>query len=523
VPIRQCQLETPRELHFEATNLVDANTTMCNRLLVRLEKSMAMMVIASLGALLATPVDAQSPTSSGTPLPTEAPQNDAGEMRYGVTRVDTEVFVPISVETGNAELSAESYNRLSKLPKNAYADPGRPIEILLHPAMIEDGVVGSKGIKTELRLDKTRDALQAAWGAPLHEVGYRVHESADPIVGFGDSASVAQIRVQFGIDSTLAKVFYLTDRGTLYKDGSVSYVDSESGKLSYGFAIVNIDRHLEKPISGPWGWVTRFFEGDPPTPSADGIGTSPIVDFKHFSSVITKNLQLTGEDQVLVYIHGYRSSFDQVVQDAAMLGYLTKFPGPVIAYAWPSNTNVLDYDRDYETANRTIPRFQDFLESLRTIPGLKRINVVAHSMGSRVLFWALKGRPNLHLNELVMVAGDVAQEDFNQYFKDVRREAARFTLYSTQTDVALFFSSKIHNEARIGFSENGAAPFTLPGIDTIDATDVVKDLLSHGYQLNSDLPRTDIIYALRSDPVSKRGCLEWHDNVTKDFLHYRCR
>src|SRR5205807_4324467 len=136
------------------------------------------------------------------------------------------------------------------------------------------------------------------------------------------SASVAQVKFAINANYTSAKMLYLTDRGTSrLSDGGVSYDSTESGKLSYGLAIVQIDRHLEQPISGPWDWVTRFFKGDPTPPSADRLTNSPITDFRHFSSVLARNLRQTRQDQVLVYIHGYRTSFDQVVQDATILGY----------------------------------------------------------------------------------------------------------------------------------------------------------------------------------------------------------
>jgi esterase/lipase superfamily enzyme len=494
---------------------------MRNHLLGHLHNSVVAALIVVSAACSVNPAGAQPPTAPTAAVPTPRPEVRAGEIRYGVRRVNTEVLVPISLETGDAELSPESTYRLSQLPRNAY--PTKPVEISLHPAGIEDGIVGSWGITPELRASKTREVLHMAYTG--HSFDYHVREARNPILGFGDSSSVSQIHMEFDVEYTFAKVLYVTDRGPRYgSDGRiVSYDNTEPGRLSYGLAILQINKHLDKPVAGPWDWVTRFFKGDPKPPSTDKLSTRPIADFAKFSFLLARNLRQATENQILVYIHGYRTSFDQVVQDATVLGHLTKFPGPVIVYSWPSDGTISGYDHDYEAADRTIPRFQDFLESLRAIPGVKRIDVVAHSMGSRVLFWALKGRTSLHLNEVVMVAGDVAQEDFKQYFKDVRPQATRFTIYSTQTDFALFASSKLHNAARVGFSAGGDTPFMLPGMDAIDATAVVQDLLSHGYQLNSDLPRTDIIYALRSDPIDKRGCLEWNNGAMKDFLHYTCR
>src|SRR2546423_1309399 len=47
-------------------------------------------------------------------------------------------------------------------------------------------------------------------------------------------------------------------------------------------------------------------------------------------------------------------------------------------------------------------------------------------------------------------------------------------------------------------------------LDAVDATDVVVDILTHAYHLDSKLPQTDLSSPFSAaTPVDRRGCVEW--------------
>ena len=133
----------------------------------------------------------------------------------------------------------------------------------------------------------------------------------------------------------------------------------------------------------------------------------------------------------------------------------------------------------------------------------------------------MQRNPSVRLGEVVMVAGDTSVEDYKQYFNSIRSNATRFTLYATKTDIALYASSQLHNVKRIGFWNGDKTPFTFRGLDSVDATNAVQDIISHGYFLNSELPKTDIIYALRSQAAATRGCLQQQTGGPV-YYFYKC-
>src|SRR5690606_31245992 len=49
------------------------------------------------------------------------------------------------------------------------------------------------------------------------------------------------------------------------------------------------------------------------------------------------------QGRVLLYVHGYRETFETTSKDAAQIARMTGFDGPVIQYSWPSQGEVLKY------------------------------------------------------------------------------------------------------------------------------------------------------------------------------------
>jgi esterase/lipase superfamily enzyme len=57
-----------------------------------------------------------------------------------------------------------------------------------------------------------------------------------------------------------------------------------------------------------------------------------------------------GGHDVLVYVHGYNTSFETAALDAARLSDGVKFVGDTMVFSWPSRASLLDYGYDRESA-----------------------------------------------------------------------------------------------------------------------------------------------------------------------------
>ena len=60
--------------------------------------------------------------------------------------------------------------------------------------------------------------------------------------------------------------------------------------------------------------------------------------------------QAGGEPDVLIYVHGFRQTFEGSVLDAARLSDGIKFRGATMVFSWPSKAGFFDYAYDRESA-----------------------------------------------------------------------------------------------------------------------------------------------------------------------------
>src|SRR5579863_2902533 len=120
--------------------------------------------------------------------------------------------------------------------------------------------------------------------------------------------------------------------------------------------------------------------------------------------------------QVLVYVHGYYTSFVTAVETGMTLQKGLHFPGPVIVYSWPARkTSVTSYARDEKSASWSMPHFIDFLGNItKAFPGMP-VSFAGYSLGSRfvtdgIAFYRRQGCSNC-FGRAVLFAPDVFTAD----------------------------------------------------------------------------------------------------------------
>jgi esterase/lipase superfamily enzyme len=166
------------------------------------------------------------------------------------------------------------------------------------------------------------------------------------------------------------------------------------------------------------------------------------------------------QDDVLLYIHGYDNTFEDALLRAAQLQLDLDFPGKTVAFSWPSlgkevayadddpEQGRLAYRDDLQAADASVEALVETLQTLAPAGRGRRIHVVAHSMGNRILLGALRqlaasGQAPL-IDQLVMAAPDVAVKELAEAEPALAQLAGRTTIYCSQKDIALMVSSRIH-------------------------------------------------------------------------------
>ncbi|MEW5916724.1 MAG: alpha/beta hydrolase [Gemmatimonadota bacterium] len=301
-----------------------------------------------------------------------------------------------------------------------------------------------------------------------------------------DSAEYVLIDVQFG-----------TNR-TVIGDGAPNdFFGPDRSTLSVGTARVSIPvaRHrpgnLERP--GRFLWIRK--REDPRNHVVlQHVTVASLDQWK-------ASLQQGGAERIFVYVHGYSNRFDAAARKAAQLSYdLGIEDGVTAMFSWPSQGTPQGYPADEPAVEASIPAFRDFLRAMRDARPNALIDVICHSMGSRLVSAVLRefarDSADVRLVNVVYAAADIDAQVFReQVLPEIRGAASRVTLYASANDRALSLSRQFHAGWRAGLS--GDSLLVADGLDTIDASRLDTDWLGHGYFAESKQVIDDLFMLVR--------------------------
>jgi esterase/lipase superfamily enzyme len=287
-------------------------------------------------------------------------------------------------------------------------------------------------------------------------------------------------------NTTTVRVFFGTDRRpvTLSEAIFANEPSTDAGRLSLGWCEVSIPRlvHRIGDIERPTFWTlntTDWFEN----PDRHFmIQVRKIATESEFRSSLRQAVE-QGNKQILLFIHGYNTSFDDAMYRSAQLAVDLKFRGATALYSWPSNASVLRYAADRDQSLLTLPSFKRFIRELSQNSGATTIHVIAHSMGNNALVHGLSelAREETsppHFRQIIMAAPDVDRREFERLADAFSRSADHFTLYAADNDRALGTAEALLGDPRIGDSR---PMFLRRGLDSIDASSIIKGFLKHSY------------------------------------------
>jgi esterase/lipase superfamily enzyme len=183
-----------------------------------------------------------------------------------------------------------------------------------------------------------------------------------------------------------------------------------------------------------------------------------------------------GPDDVLIYVHGFKQTFETAALDAAHLSDGIKFRGRTMVFAWPSKAGLFDYAYDRESAMWSRDQFERVLRSLVATASAGRVHIVAHSMGTMLTLESLR---QLHartgdavadrIGAVVFAAPDIDMDVFSAAIERIGSLSAKITVIAATTDRALALSGQIAGGmTRVGAAEKAAIEQL--GVRVIDAS-----------------------------------------------------
>lgn len=339
----------------------------------------------------------------------------------------------------------------------------------------------------------------------------------------------------FGAEVTCVRVFYGTNRAIVDTAAGEAEVDvdlvarGDAGELRLGRADVWLPRL--KPDGTPRArGETPLLTGTPPE-DPEALQRYVMVTRitaqgrERFVNALSDAVSDTrGERSILLFVHGFNVGFEPALIRSAQLtvdlSEDQRFdPGAPVLFAWPSQASASPwaYFGDQRLADAAVPHLTAFLDLLLDEVRPARLNIIAHSMGNRVLTQALEvyaeqrlathDRPHVEFR-IILAAADVERDVFGIVAGKLDRLEPNVTVYASDDDTALWVSRFLNRRPRLGQTD-GDRPWIrdVSGYTTIDATPVASALFGLGHSYYSDNPfiLNDIRCALADLPINARA------------------
>ncbi len=216
--------------------------------------------------------------------------------------------------------------------------------------------------------------------------------------------------------------------------------------------------------------------------------------------------QATSGRNLLIYVHGFNTTFETAALDAARLSDGVKFAGETMVFSWPSRAKLLDYGYDRESAMWSRDAFDQVLEGLLASPTIGRINIVAHSIGTMLTMEALRqlyakygDYAADHVGAVVFAAPDIDMDVFTASVQRIGPLAAKVTIITSTNDRALAVSRWVNGSTtRVGSAEK--AQLEKLGLRVIDASAQGWGIINHDLFLSNASVRQAIRDAIGGYP-----------------------
>jgi len=241
-----------------------------------------------------------------------------------------------------------------------------------------------------------------------------------------------------------------------------------------------------------------------------------------FKAEIAAALRAAKSPTVTLYVHGVRNDFGEAVLTADILWRAAGQAGVPVAFSWPGDSHGLFfYFKDMEGGEFSVFHLKETLRLLAEVPGLRSINIVAHSRGSSVATTALREmiiaarasgrdpRKVLKVENLILAAPDldvgiVRQRLMAEHFGPA---FGRISVYMNPRDSTLALAQDVMSGTRFGrltygeLTENDRRIFDrIRNVDFINVANVVGGS-GHSYFTRNPAVLADIGMVLRRSAV----------------------
>jgi esterase/lipase superfamily enzyme len=290
-------------------------------------------------------------------------------------------------------------------------------------------------------------------------------------------------------------VFFVTNRRHGNGKSGADTFSGERGEPHYGQCHVEFS---PIPVINQLGSNVPFYV--PKETNRVSVAKQP--DQQLFWGELVSASQRTTSKSVIVFTHGYNYGFKRTCRMAAEMQRALRGKAVVVMMSWPSNGRPGDYLPDLVDVEWSVPFLATFLSNTADRVDGRNVHVLAHSMGSRGVLFALQRlgadspqRPLI--NQLVLLAPDFDSQTFVDLLPRLVPLTGNITLYVSSNDTPLKASRQLNGHPRLG--EAGEFLTVVEDVETIDVSPVGRyQILGHEYFYFHPRVSADLVTLLSS-------------------------
>ena len=323
---------------------------------------------------------------------------------------------------------------------------------------------------------------------------------------------------------TDVRVLYATRRAPAPKGARERYLQSAGDAVRLGLAHVQL---------GEPGWSFADLVASDRTSRVDTLRPARVTSVEEFGrmggdgdrafiAAIDRQVQASRAGEAVIYVPGYRVTFDQVMVLMGSWAHYLGRSSSVVAFSWPTGTRVWNYFLDCRRARAFVPDIERLVELVAERSQARRLNLIAFSCGSPLLAEALVRLRNRHPEEdaaalqrryrignAIFVAADIDLQTFaRSHLPALSDIAVRTQVYVSENDAALKFASLFARASRLGrprLDELTRADLeTLANNERLVGRDVagvygaheLRGMRGHGYWIANERISTDVLLSM---------------------------
>ena len=295
----------------------------------------------------------------------------------------------------------------------------------------------------------------------------------DPVATSAPAEAAAR-----GESAVKVSVFYLTNRKRYAGKPVADTYSGERGEAHFGRCEVEF---TPIPILNQVASKMPFYLKR----ESSLVSLAEQADAPLFWQQLGAAVERTSSGSVVLFVHGYNYGFERTCRMAAEMQRSLQDKATVLVFSWPSNGLPTDYVRDQADIEWSVPVLAGLIGQLGDRIGQVNVEVVAHSLGSRGVIFALQrlaferiGRPAI--DHLVLLAPDFDAQTFVELLPGLASLTGGITLYASNNDAPLKVSRQLSGYPRLG--EAGEHLTLVEGMDTLDVSSIGRyQITGHEY------------------------------------------